>query len=204
MSIDPKKGGKCWSCKYCEDIGTYQYEDYTSYMRKCNKSGHDYVDKCQFYCSDYVWDGHTEVPGGSSSSSSSSSSSYSSSSSSSDLQALEDTNKGCFIGIIVLVVLAAIGFFISQGFFGGKAEEAPAKDPASYEAVYEESLNISAKVDTNSKSLNLRAGPSKDYDVVGTLPKGATVTIHKKEGKWAYVEYKGKCGWCSTSYLKEK
>lgn len=202
MSIDPKKGGKCWSCKYCEDIGTSQCEDYTSYIRKCNKSGHDYIDKCQYYCSDYVWDGHTEVPGGSSSSSSSYSSS---SSSSSDLQALEDTNKGCFIGIIVLVVLAVIGFFVSQVFFGGKAaEEAPAKEPASYEAVYEESLNITAKVDTNSKSLNMRAGPSKDYDVVGTLPKGATVTIHKKEGKWAYVEYKGKCGWCSTSYLKEK
>ena len=199
MSIDPKKGGKCWSCKYCEDIGTHQYEDYVTYMRKCNKSGHDYVDKCQYYCSDYVWDGHTEVPGGSTSSSSSSSSS------SSNLEALEDTNKGCFVFIIIGLIIAVIAFFVTNGFFGTKsAENAPAKETAAYEAVYEESLNISAKVDTNSKSLNLRAGPSKNYDVVGTLPKGATVVIHKKEGKWAYVEYKGKCGWCSTSYLKEK
>ena len=74
-SIDPKKGGKCWSCQYCEDIGTHQYEDHETYMRKCNRSGHEYVDACQTQCSDYAWDGKTPentVPSSGSSSVSSS------------------------------------------------------------------------------------------------------------------------------------
>ncbi len=75
MSIDPKKGGLCWSCTYCEDIATQTDNPSGSYYRKCNKSGHEYVDTCRFHCGDYVWDGKTErhyVPSSSSSSSSTS------------------------------------------------------------------------------------------------------------------------------------
>ncbi len=60
MYEDPKKGGKCWSCKYCEDIATQTNNPAGSYYRKCNKSGHEYVDTCKFSCSDYVWDGKDE------------------------------------------------------------------------------------------------------------------------------------------------
>jgi len=35
MSIDPKKGGKCWSCKHCEDIATQTHNEQGSYYRKC-------------------------------------------------------------------------------------------------------------------------------------------------------------------------
>ncbi|MBQ3147424.1 MAG: hypothetical protein IJB91_06825 [Oscillospiraceae bacterium] len=57
MSIDPKKGGKCWSCKHCEDIATQTHNEQGAYYRKCTKSGHEYIDTCRFSCSDYVWDG---------------------------------------------------------------------------------------------------------------------------------------------------
>ncbi|MBQ8868641.1 MAG: hypothetical protein IJ027_02860 [Oscillospiraceae bacterium] len=72
MSIDPKKGGQCWSCEYCEDIATQTNNSSGSYYRKCNKSGHEYVDTCKFYCNDYVWDGKHDKYISSSSSSSSS------------------------------------------------------------------------------------------------------------------------------------
>lgn len=57
MNIDPEKGGKCWSCKHCEDIATQTNNESGSYYRKCTKSGHDYIDTCCFSCSDYIWDG---------------------------------------------------------------------------------------------------------------------------------------------------
>lgn len=55
MAIDPKKGGKCWSCQYCEDIATQDDNPSGSYYRKCTKSGREYIDTCCNYCSDYVW-----------------------------------------------------------------------------------------------------------------------------------------------------
>lgn len=57
MSIDPKKGGQCWSCQHCEDIATQTNNSSGSYFRKCTKSGHEYVATCEFHCRDYVWDG---------------------------------------------------------------------------------------------------------------------------------------------------
>ena len=198
VEVDPKRCGKCWSCKHCSDLGTYRYEDHVSYMRKCTKSGHEYVDSCQSYCSDYEWDGHTTDYSGSSSSSSS----YSSSSSTSTTDDSSGCGKGCLIAIIVIAILAAIAFFVPNIF--SASENEVTKEPVQYEAQYEESLNISAKVNTKSDSLNLRGGPSTKYDTVGTLPKGAQVTIHHKEGNWAYVEYDGVFGWCSGNYLKEQ
>ena len=191
IEVDPKRCGKCWSCKHCSDLGTYRYEDHVSYMRKCTKSGHDYVDSCQSYCSDYEWDGHTTDYSSTTSTSSSSSSSSTG----------ESSGKGCCIAVVIIAILVAIGLFVPNLFFGAAKEAS--NELAKYEAVYEESLNISAKVNTKSDSLNLRGGPSTDYGTIGTLPKGATVIIHHKEGKWAYVEYEGLFGWCSTNYLKE-
>ena len=83
MSIDPKKGGKCWSCKYCEDIATQDNNPSGSYYRKCSKSGKQYIDTCSFYCSDYIWNGEHTDSSSSSTSSSTYSSQYSGSSSSS-------------------------------------------------------------------------------------------------------------------------
>ena len=57
MELDPKKCGQCWSCQFCEDVGEFRYEDDCSYMRKCAKVGHEYVDLCQVRCPDYAWNG---------------------------------------------------------------------------------------------------------------------------------------------------
>lgn len=109
MSIDPKKGGKCWSCKYCEDIATQDDNPSGSYYRKCSKSGKQYIDTCSFYCSDYIWDGEHTENSSSSSSSSTSSSQYSGTSSTSSSQG---THKGgCFaaLGDWLLDMLAKLG-----------------------------------------------------------------------------------------------
>ena len=106
MSIDPKKGGLCWHCTYCEDVATQTDNPSGSYYRKCSKSGHEYVDTCRFHCSDYVWDGKTEryyVP---SSSSSSSSSSYSSTSK----PAPKATSTVGFKLIATLITTAIFGY----------------------------------------------------------------------------------------------
>ncbi len=60
MNIKPQKGGKCWSCKFCEDIATQTNNECGSYYRKCTKNGHEYIDTCKFSCTDYVWDGKDE------------------------------------------------------------------------------------------------------------------------------------------------
>lgn len=185
MDIDPKKGGKCWSCKYCEDVGTYRYEDYVSYMRKCTKSGHDYVDSCQTYCSDYVWDGHTAENSTSSSSSSSSSYSSSSSGSSSD-------GSGCGTFIIIAIIIAAIiggGAFIVPKIFGGAKESGTSQ--AATAVVY----NV-------NYSLNMRDAASQNSNVITTIPKGETVQILELGTEYHYVQYGEYQGYCAAECLQ--
>lgn len=115
MSIDPKKGGKCWSCKYCEDIATQDDNPSGSYYRKCTKSGREYIDTCCNYCSDYVWDGQYEE-------NSSSSSTYhaQNSVSSSNSSSQETEKEGCAsrlggcLGVLLIIGLlnAVVGYLI--------------------------------------------------------------------------------------------
>lgn len=204
--IDPSRCGKCWSCKHCEDIGTFTYEDYLSYMRKCTKYGHDYVDSCQVSCSDYEWDGHTPENGKSSSSSSSyssSSSSYSSSSSSS--YSSSSDSSGCGKVFLIIAIVSAILAFLAFGgmkFLGFGAKKVPASSTSG--STYETTMHISAVVSTSGSNLRMRSGPSTDYEVVGSIPNGSTVTMLDQDGSWALVEYNGTTGWCSTKYLTEQ
>ncbi len=193
MDIDPKKGGKCWSCKYCEDVGTYQYEDYVSYMRKCTKYGHEYVDSCQTYCSDYVWDGHTPENSSSSSSSSyssssSSTSSYSSPSSSSS----SSTGSGCGVAIVIILIIAALiggGLFFVPKIFGS-AKKAGVSQQAT------------AVVYNVNYSLNMRDAASSTSNVITTIPKGETVYIIEMGTEWHYVQYGEYQGYCSADCLQ--
>ena len=124
MSIDPKKGGKCWSCEYCEDIATQDDNPNGSYYRKCLKSGREYIDTCSNYCSDYVWDGqHPENVSSSSSASTYHSQSYVSTNNHSS----QETEKegcfsrlgGCLVTLLVIgLVNAAIGGLLWL-IFGG-------------------------------------------------------------------------------------
>lgn len=57
-----------------------------------------------------------------------------------------------------------------------------------------------------SANLNMRFGPGTNYGVLTTVPKGTMVTIDEDcNCQWVPIEYNGKVGYISTSYLvKEK
>ena len=57
-----------------------------------------------------------------------------------------------------------------------------------------------------SANLNMRFGPGTNYQVLTTVPKGTMVTIDEDcNCQWVPIEYNGKIGYISTSYLvKEK
>ncbi len=57
--------GKCGSCRYCEDLGTSSYDGLSTKIRKCTKSGKEYVDKVVSSCNAYEWDGTTPEESGS-------------------------------------------------------------------------------------------------------------------------------------------
>jgi uncharacterized protein YgiM (DUF1202 family) len=65
---------------------------------------------------------------------------------------------------------------------------------------------------TTKSDLNLRTGPSKKYQVITVIPKGAKVSFlgyHKNSNStndfyWAVVSYKGHKGYASTTYLNLK
>lgn len=209
MSVDPKKGGKCWSCKYCEDIATQTDNPSGSYYRKCNKSGHEYIDTCRFYCGDYIWDGKTEQNASPSSSSSSSStkstassSSYSSASSSynatpstSSYSTPHKKNKW-LPWVLLLILLGSYAiyyaiFFVKPNSATDSGSETTLSTEPTYPVAY---VNI-------SDTLNLRIGPGQSYDLITAMPNGAEVYVVETKSGWSYVIYENQRGWCSAQYL---
>lgn len=58
------------------------------------------------------------------------------------------------------------------------------------------------KVTTRSKNLNIRSGAGTNYKVLGSMPKGASVTITgEANGQWAAISYNGINGYASRQYL---
>ncbi|PET54539.1 hypothetical protein CN514_18470 [Bacillus sp. AFS001701] len=51
--------------------------------------------------------------------------------------------------------------------------------------------------------LNVRSGPSTSYKVIGTLKKGAKVTITSTSGSWYKIKSGTKTGWVSSKYIKK-
>jgi uncharacterized protein YraI len=49
--------------------------------------------------------------------------------------------------------------------------------------------------------LNMRAGPGTDYQVVGVIPDGASVRVRGCQGSWCEVDFRGRSGFASASYL---
>ena len=202
MAIDPYKGGKCWSCKYCEDVG-YHDEDLDSvYKRKCNYPGKDYLDSCTKYCSSYVWDGKdsrfnytaTSVPSGSYYSSGSSSSSSNSSSSSSYSSSTSDGGNGCLITLIVIGLIIAIGYF----FFSGKYVDLGIgkKEPSSQTTNDEKTAVIK-----HTGNVNLRKKATSKSGIITSMPPKTKVTVLEEKKNWAYIDYEGTKGWCYKKYL---
>jgi uncharacterized protein YgiM (DUF1202 family) len=59
-------------------------------------------------------------------------------------------------------------------------------------------------VKLKSGKLNVRSGPGTDRKILGTLKKGATVTIKGSKGSWYKITFKGKTGYVKKSYIKLK
>jgi len=56
---------------------------------------------------------------------------------------------------------------------------------------------------TASTALNIRGGHSTSYDIVGSIPRGAEVTVSMAGDQWAHVTYNGISGFASMDYLKK-
>lgn len=204
MAIDPYKGGKCWSCKHCTDVGYYDEDADAVYQRKCTYPGKEYLENCTKYCSSYVWDGKDSrfnytarsVPSGSfydseKTSSSSSSSSYSSSSSSSS----SGSGKGCIIALIVIgLIIGAAAFFLTT-----KPAELKVNTK---ETTSQTATNQKAAVIKHTGNVNLRKKASSKSDIITSMAPGSQVTVFEETKNWAKIEFEGQKGWCFKKYLK--
>ncbi len=56
-------------------------------------------------------------------------------------------------------------------------------------------------VSTSSLPLTMRGGHGTGYPSVASIPKGARVYVSRADGNWAHVEWNGRTGYCSMSYL---
>lgn len=59
-----------------------------------------------------------------------------------------------------------------------------------------------AVVSTGSGALNLRARPNASAAVVGSVPRGATVTVNGELPGWASVVYQNQPGFVSSAFLR--
>ena len=54
----------------------------------------------------------------------------------------------------------------------------------------------------NGKGLYMRSGPSKNYEIITTIPFGAEVDSYQYyNGTWGYVTYRGLSGYCMSRYF---
>ena len=58
-----------------------------------------------------------------------------------------------------------------------------------------------AQAATVTNDLNLRSGPGTRYGVVDTMPAGADVDVIGCGGAWCRVNWQGRVGYASSSYL---
>ena len=164
----------------------YRWHD--SDCEYCSAKGDEIIDSKSYSketCG--IYKAYRESQGYSTSSSSGSSSS--SSSSSSDV-----STKGCGIGCAVVAVIIIIIALLTTGTisFGGKKE--PVKQSASQTAVV---YNV-------DEAANMRDKPGGDNKLIVSIPKGETVEIVDKSGKWWLVRYGEYEGYCNSKYLKTK
>ena len=61
---------------------------------------------------------------------------------------------------------------------------------------------------TSVTGLNVRSGHSTAYDIIGSVPPGATVKVTHASGTsnsdWAHIEYNGLSGYASMQYLRKQ
>ncbi|MGN1444210.1 MAG: SH3 domain-containing protein [Acutalibacteraceae bacterium] len=84
----------------------------------------------------------------------------------------------------------------------------PAQNGGSVVLPDEESCVSYAGVDVtgqyDGEPLNMRSGPSRDYDLITTVPDGATIEVwgySNKTSEWIYVKYNGYYVWGLSKYV---
>ena len=68
-------------------------------------------------------------------------------------------------------------------------------------ATVETLTNKKATVTTVTGGLNIRPYPSTAYKAIGSIPKGASVTVTSEAGDWYGIEYNDVKGYASALYL---
>lgn len=61
--------------------------------------------------------------------------------------------------------------------------------------------DVVKKVKVNAYALNIRAGASTKYKIIGTLKKDTVLEVYGFNSSWAKIKYNGKDGYVSTKYL---
>jgi uncharacterized protein YraI len=54
---------------------------------------------------------------------------------------------------------------------------------------------------STTNDLNMRSGPGPEYQVIGVIPSGAPVDVLGCSGSWCQVNFGGRAGYASASYL---
>ena len=56
-------------------------------------------------------------------------------------------------------------------------------------------LGSMVQAETVERAMNFRSGPSATSGLIGSIPKGAAVTVLSSQNGWDYVSYNGASGW---------
>ncbi len=82
------------------------------------------------------------------------------------------------------------GDYLSYSATGGSITPPPSTTP-----------NIIGTGTVTASALNVRSGPSTGYGVMGTLRKGAKVSVYDGANGWYKIDYNGSIGYVSGDYL---
>ena len=85
----------------------------------------------------------------------------------------------------------------------------PEPTPVTFDGLSEQPATVYAEGEqptftvTPDSTMNMRAGPGTDFDRVGQIPAGTTVTAlgANADETWIVVEYEGTYGWLTKEYL---
>ena len=85
-------------------------------------------------------------------------------------------------------------------------DESSEEEDSNFDVTYpEKNYNTPKKayVNTQSTGLTMRTNPSStNYTAIMDIPKGAEISVKGETGNFYFVDYKGKLGWVTASYVK--
>ncbi len=109
--------------------------------------------------------------------------------------------KLVWVVVLVVMALAAIGNLIG----GTDTPVRGALDPAAGSTSLSRDIPASPRFDAtlfvSASSLNLRASPSTEGEVLASLPRNTQVLAGERRGGWVLVSANGQIGWVSGDYL---